>query len=185
MTDWNKYHKTFYQDPGATIFKENDWLEKIIGSLSLQGQHCLEFGCGSGHWISRFLAQGATMTDVDVSAEAVEYCRGLYPTCQFFHLPTRDIPLPTASIDLVMITWVLQEIYDHEVFELTLREICRVLKPAGRFIVVSNVYPHPGSRTLIKETAMGHIFSNKGSPPFIRLFPLSQTYSNLPIPQEI
>jgi len=171
MIDWKKYNRTFYQDPAATIFKENGWLEKIIGSLGLQGQHCLDFGCGSGHWISLFLAQEAVVTGVDASAEAVECCRDLYPTCQFFHLQTGLIPLPAASVDLVTVTWVLQEIYDHEVFELTLREICRVLNPAGRLLVVSNVYPDPGSRTLIEETAMGHIFSNEGSPPFIRLFP--------------
>lgn len=171
MPGWTQYDQKFYQEPEDILLQENSWLESIIRSLDIKDKLCLDFGCGYGNWIELFIDCGAEVIGVDVSPEAIQHCQSLYST-NTFYLIKDGLPLEDDSVDWVIATWVVQEVFDHSELESCLREIARILKPSGSFLVVNNVYPDSESRALVESTDMGDIFTNAGdTPPLLRFFP--------------
>jgi SAM-dependent methyltransferase len=172
---WAEYNKKFYQEPNDILCKENKWLEQIIYNLDIKDKYCLDFGCGVGSWIPFYLAKGARLTGVDISAEAIQHCEASYPSGKFYRLHKNEIlPFQDDSFDLVMATWVMQELCESDELEKYLHEISRILKQHGYFIVVENVYPDPGARKLLARTGIGDIFSNGGDMPSrLRFFPMN------------
>lgn len=53
-----------------------------------------------------------------------------------------DLPVPDASVDVVVSTWVLCSVDDQAA---ALREIRRVLRPGGRFVFCEHVGAEPGT----------------------------------------
>lgn len=171
MPDWTQYDQKFYQEPDDILLQENNWFESIVRNLNIKGKLCVDFGCGSGNWIELFADCEAEVIGVDISPEAIEHCQNLYPTNTFYLIKDK-LPLEDNSVDFVIATWVVQEIFDHGELRNYLHEIARILKTGGYFLVVNNVYPDSDSRALVEQTDMGDIFTNfEDTPPLLRFFP--------------
>jgi SAM-dependent methyltransferase len=102
----------------------------------MAGRRVLDFGPGEGYpslGIAPFVEE---VVGVDGSAKRVAECsanaeRMGIANATFVHVPPGDpLPLPDASFDGAVASWSLEQSPD---LRMTLREICRVLRPGGIF----------------------------------------------------
>ncbi|GAA5133729.1 hypothetical protein GCM10023213_04050 [Prosthecobacter algae] len=101
-------------------------------------------GAGSGEFVRRCLALGFEQ------AVALEYDEGNYaqlqanagrlPNVRTMRESLLEIPMPDASVDVVLSTQVLEHITDHEK---AASELCRILKPGGYAVITVPRPPEP------------------------------------------
>lgn len=99
-----------------------------------RGRAVLDIACGEGYG-SAYLSQvAASVVGVDIDPATVEHAQANYgrDNIEFRAGSTLEIPLPDASVDLVVSFETIEHFYDHDTF---LREVKRVLKPGGLFMV--------------------------------------------------
>jgi ubiquinone/menaquinone biosynthesis C-methylase UbiE len=105
-----------------------------IDHFDLRGRDVLEVGSGRGggaSFISRYL-QPRSMTGMDFSPEAVDLCnrhrlaRGLAFVCG----DALSMPFAASSFDAVV---NIESSHCYESMDTFLSEVCRVLRPGGRF----------------------------------------------------
>lgn len=90
----------------------------------------LDFGCGPGHSVRKFISAGKTVIGVDISPAALARC----PThCCFRIQPNQSLPFQDRSFDLVFSADVLEHLHEAEAV-LAIRELERV---TNRFLVAS------------------------------------------------
>lgn len=168
--DWENYNKKFYIEPDDIIEQENKCFRNIIANIDIRKKKCLDIGCGSGYWIPSLSNRDACIIGTDISLEGLKQCYDLYRSVSSFVIAQGEkLPFPDFSFEIVMVNWILQELYEHIVFTGVINEICRILKTNGKLIVAENIYPD--QRILRESTNMGDIFENQNNPPFLRFFP--------------
>jgi O-antigen biosynthesis protein len=99
-----------------------------------RGKEVLDIASGEGYG-SAFLSQVAKrVIGVDVDVAAVDHAKTQYARSNlaFVKGSALDIPIPAASVDIVVSFETIEHFYDHGKF---LSEVKRVLKPGGLFIV--------------------------------------------------
>jgi len=174
---WEGYDKKFYQNPDSVLQMENEYLLSLILDLNPKDKKTLDFGCGLGHWIEVLSASGAIVSGTDISDEAIDICRAKYPKCKF-ECAGENIPFRDQEFDLILVSWVFQEIIDDHIFQEVIKEIVRCLAANGKLIITDNVYPD--SRKIVKVTPFGDIFENKDNiPSNLRFFPYNSVHSIL------
>jgi ubiquinone/menaquinone biosynthesis C-methylase UbiE len=105
-----------------------------IGHSDLRDRDVLEVGSGRGggaSYISRYL-QPRSMTGMDFSQEAVDLCNRhrLAPGLAFVCGDAQAMPFPASSFDAVV---NIESSHCYESMDTFLAEVCRVLRPGGRF----------------------------------------------------
>ncbi len=111
--------------------------EALIGFLGPGKGEALEVGCGEGR-VSRVLkACGYRVTASDPVRELVSAAREARSADDYAIASGADLPFEDARFDLVMAYNVLMDVED---VPATLKEIRRVLRPAG-MLVISIVHP--------------------------------------------
>jgi ubiquinone/menaquinone biosynthesis C-methylase UbiE len=127
----------------------------------VRGRSVLDLGCGPGFYAEELLARGAhQITGLDASPTMIDLARRRNPARASFRVHDLEQPLhwlADQSFDLAVMALVIHHLDDRVA---VLREIQRVLRPAGR-LVVSTHHPtgdwqlHGGSYfdvSLIEET---------------------------------
>jgi len=98
------------------------------------GQRVLDIACGEGYgsWLMSQVAE--TVTGVDVAEEVVTYARHRYSqkNLKFLQGSCAEIPLESASVDLVI---SFETIEHHDKHEQMLMEVKRVLRPEGILVI--------------------------------------------------
>lgn len=101
-------------------------------------------GAGSGEFVRRCLELGfneAIALEYDEANFAILQANaGQLPQVRTMRESLLDIPLPDASVDVVLSTQVLEHITDHE---RAASELCRILKPGGFAIITVPRPPEP------------------------------------------
>ena len=100
----------------------------------------LDFGCGNGRWFGRWIAWGAkpeNLIGVDVRHSALEMAQATFPQSTFASLDNGAIPLPDASVDIVVANLVFSSILEDAIRKEAAAEIVRVLRPGG-FLFLSD-----------------------------------------------
>ena len=144
----------FYRDrivpPIIDLVMRNPEATKRRGVLVPQASgRVLEIGSGSGLNL-RFYSPDVTELVADepsakLAAMTREKTPGLPFPVQVLERSAEELPLEDRSIDTIVMTWVLCSIPDPV---RALREMRRVLKPAGRLLFVEHgLAPDPGVRT--------------------------------------
>jgi SAM-dependent methyltransferase len=105
-----------------------------IDHCDLGGRDVLEVGSGRGggaSFISRYL-QPRSVTGLDFSEEAVDLCNRyrLAPGLAFVCGDAQSMPFPASSFDAVV---NIESSHCYESMDTFLSEVCRVLRPGGRF----------------------------------------------------
>ncbi len=99
-------------------------------------------GCGSGEFARRVRLEGLCDEVIGLEMDENNYRLlqgnlGLLPGVRLIRGSLLEIPLPDASVDLVMCTQVIEHIADHEA---AARELVRILRPGGHALIT---VPHP------------------------------------------
>jgi SAM-dependent methyltransferase len=111
------------------------------------GRDVLEVGCGEG-WLSIMLAiRNRSVTGIDISDRCIELCRRNQDVAQvnnvsFIRQNGVVVAFPDATFDSAISTEFVEHLHPDDVLP-HLVEIRRVLRPGGRYIVVTpNGYRH-------------------------------------------
>ena len=118
----------------VTVSSKGYYLSRILENCA--GQEVLEIGCGPGGSSGDLAAAGATITGVDISANAVELAKqqaiaGKFDDRASYHVMDAEaLEFQTDKFDLVCGCGIVH----HLDIESGLSEVVRVLKPGGRAV---------------------------------------------------
>lgn len=128
----------FYEAYRAFRYRTEWHLNRLVPFEEFRGQSVLEIGCGLGADGARFAQAGAHYTGIDLTPAAVEATRLHFEALGLqgrllVQDAERMVDLADHSFDLVYSHGVLHHTPS---LEGAFREICRVLKPGGRIILM-------------------------------------------------
>jgi SAM-dependent methyltransferase len=132
----------------------------------LRGKHLLEVGCGMGYDSLEFLKRGVRVTATDLTPNAVRIAQRHFGVAGVQAEAVRtanalDLPFPDNTFDAVWANGVLHATGDTA---LAVREVGRVLKPAGRSII-SHFYRKPSWMDLLRRFGRENIEHKDEDPP--------------------
>ncbi|KAA1251320.1 class I SAM-dependent methyltransferase [Mycobacterium simiae] len=116
---------------------ENYWFrrhEVVYQRLAARcaGRDVLEAGCGEGYGADLIAGVARRVVAVDYDQTAVAHVRSRYPRVDVLRANLAELPLPDASMDVVVNFQVIEHLWDQAQF---LRECARVLRPSGLIMV--------------------------------------------------
>ncbi|MHC8293943.1 class I SAM-dependent methyltransferase [Pseudomonas sp. LB3P58] len=110
-----------------------DWL---TGTLGLNADNAVvDLGAGTGKFTGRLMATGAQVIAVEPVAQMLEKLSEAFPEVLAVSGTAMDLPLPDASVDVVICAQAFHWFASAE----ALTEIARVLKPGGKLGLVWNL----------------------------------------------
>ncbi|OBK96125.1 SAM-dependent methyltransferase [Mycobacterium asiaticum] len=112
---------------------ENYWFRRHEVVYERLAPHCagrevLEAGCGEGYGADLIAAVAKRVIAVDYDEAAVAHVRARYPRVEVMRANLAELPLPAASVDVVVNFQVIEHLWDQGQF---VRECARVLRPGG------------------------------------------------------
>lgn len=116
---------------------ENYWFrrhEVVYERLATRcvGRDVLEAGCGEGYGADLIAGVARRVVAVDYDDAAVAHVRVRYPRVEVMQANLAELPLPDASVDVVVNFQVIEHLWDQGQF---VRECHRVLRPSGLLMV--------------------------------------------------
>ncbi len=96
------------------------------------GRDVLEAGCGEGYGADLIAGVARRVVAVDYDAAAVAHVAGRYPGVEVMQANLAELPLPDASVDVVVNFQVIEHLWDQAQF---VNECARVLRPSGLLMV--------------------------------------------------
>lgn len=112
-----------------------------------EGEHVLDLACGQGFFAREFAKTGAKVIGVDISPELIDQAKQHGGGVAYLVAPASKLAFARdAEFDVVVCVLALQNIED---LAAVYREVARVLKPGGRFLMVLN---HPAFRVLKRSS---------------------------------
>lgn len=136
MEDW-RYREQFELEDRHWWFRAR---RRVISSLLARASlppspRILDAGCGTGRNLLEFGGLGQA-TGVDVSPQAVEFCRGRGVE-DVRQAAVEDLPFEDSSFDVLLATDVIEHVDDDDA---ALRELRRVAVAEGRLILTVPAY---------------------------------------------
>lgn len=129
-------------------------MKRVLGFLrrkrgTLARARVLDLGCGRGRWVKAYAAEGAHVTGVDVSPDAVELLRRQLSGHVFLCQDLAAMEVQPETFDVVNSVTVLQHLPPESQAE-ALARAARSLRPGGYFALSENtsdfdaawVFPH-------------------------------------------
>jgi SAM-dependent methyltransferase len=140
--DWGFMNYGYAADVDPPPLRSSDEKDRLciqlylhaIDHVDLRNSDVLEVGSGRGggaSYVSRYL-QPRSMTGMDFSQEAVDLCNRhrRAPGLAFVCGDAQSMPFPDSSFDAVV---NIESSHCYESMDTFLAEVCRVLRPGGRF----------------------------------------------------
>lgn len=123
-----------FQNEGVSSFEEARPRLEFLARHVKPGERLLNIGVGSGLLEELALRKGADAWSLDPSKRAIERLRERLKLGEHAQVGySQDIPYGSGQFDVVVMSEVLEHL-EPAVFEATLDEVRRVLRPGGRFI---------------------------------------------------
>ena len=121
----------------AQFVRGNPWLERQYDFAAHAGERVLEIGCGCGSASCLFARSGASVSAIDLTEQAVALAqanaRSQGLAVDVRRMDAEKLDFPDASFDYVF-SWGV--IHHSRATERIIGEIARVLRPAGRGLVM-------------------------------------------------
>ncbi len=110
------------------------------------GQEVLEAGCGEGYGADLIASVARRVIAVDYDAATVAHVRSRYPRVDVLAANLAAVPMPDASVDVVVNFQVIEHLWDQPQF---ITECLRLLRPGGRLLMSTpnRITFTPGSDT--------------------------------------
>jgi SAM-dependent methyltransferase len=125
---------TYDTDYNPLIDLDNAALRPIVDRY--RPGRALDAACGTGRWAAYLAQQGHVVVGVDQSAEMLEVAHTKLPPVELQQGELEALPLPDASMDLVLCSLALTHLTD---LAPAFREFARVTRPGGA-AVISNIH---------------------------------------------
>ena len=120
-----------YDDPSNGLFAVDEpAVDAILDTLPVGD--ALDAACGTGRFSARLAARGHRVIGVDGSPEMLDVARAKMPGVDFRVGQLDDLPLPDASVDLVLCALALSHVPD---LGPVLAELARVVRPGGHVVI--------------------------------------------------
>jgi len=121
--------------PGLAV--ENYWFRRhevayLRCADICAGQDVLEAGCGEGYGADLIASVARRVVAVDYDSATVAHVRDRYPRVEVLAGNLADLPLPDASVDVVVNFQVIEHLWDQPQF---ITECLRVLRSGGRLLM--------------------------------------------------
>lgn len=104
----------------------------LLRGFLTKGATYLELGCGDALVTFEIAGQVATAYGLDVTDALIRRDEAP-PNFQYLQTNGIDIPLPAASVDFVYSNQLMEHLHPDDA-QAQLREVCRVLKPNGKYL---------------------------------------------------
>ena len=144
-------------------------LPKLLAlARPVAGDRCLDLGTGAGHTAAHLAERAGRVYGLDPTEgmlAAAKESYGHLANLSFVLGTGADTGFPDASFDLVTARHTL---HHHPDLAATLREVARVLKPGGRFILVDEVTPNDA------VAAWYHALEQTRDPSHVRAYTLGE-----------
>lgn len=103
-------------------------------SQIVKNKTVLDIACGTGYGTQIIANNAKKVIGIDLSEEAIAYAKKNYPhkNVTYQQGDATNIPLPDKSVDVVVSLETIEHIPEPESF---VKEVKRVLKPGGQFVV--------------------------------------------------
>ncbi|MCB0924217.1 MAG: class I SAM-dependent methyltransferase [Mycobacterium sp.] len=133
------------------LAEENYWFRRhevayqhCVGICA--GQEVLEAGCGEGYGAALLASAARRVVAVDYDAATVAHVRSRYPSVEVVEGNLAALPVPDASVDVVVNFQVIEHLWDQPQF---ITECLRVLRPGGALLMSTpnRITFTPGSET--------------------------------------
>ena len=109
-------------------------LKNLARILNVEsGDAVLDIACGLGEWLHVCGTLGASVSGVDLSERAIEYCRKHMPEGEFHAVPAEKLPFADQHFDFVSCLGSLEHFVEPVI---SLREMARVAKDDASFIIL-------------------------------------------------
>ena len=115
------------------------------------GERILDLGTGTGHTAAYLAHASRQVTGVDPEPDMLTAARQTYgdhPGLTFVKATAADLPFEDGAFDAAVARHTL---HHHEDVRATFRELARVLRPRGRFVLVDETSPHPDVTAWLEE----------------------------------
>ncbi len=112
-------------------------LDQIMKDRYPQGAKILDAGCGHGRNLHWFYQQGYDINGIDISENAIEYCKTTFSkqAANFSVSDLKTIPFKEDTFDHVICNAVLHFADNKTHFHQMFSELIRVLKPNGSLFI--------------------------------------------------
>ena len=133
---------------GEIIYEH--WHRYLIAREHVSGERVLDIPCGEGYGSDLLATRAGSVLGIDISSEAVVHATARYEkkNLRFIAADCTGIPEPDASFDVIISFEMIEHITGQEAF---LREVTRLLKPDGVFIISSPNRPEYSDKTGYKN----------------------------------
>lgn len=133
-TDQNEIWR-FFQGEGSTSFEDADGRARFLARQVSAGENVLNIGVGGALFERHAAARGVVVFVLDPDESAVAAVREKLSLGERAKTGLADaIPFAAATIDVVVMSEVLEHLTD-EILLASLKEVFRVLRPGGRFLI--------------------------------------------------
>jgi SAM-dependent methyltransferase len=121
------------------VAEENYWFRRHEAAYLALASYCrdavvLEAGCGEGYGAHLLSIGAKTVVGLDYDLLTTQHVARAYPYVHVLRGNLVDLPIASASVDVVANLQVIEHLWDQERF---LRECLRVLRPGGRLLVTT------------------------------------------------
>lgn len=118
---------------------ENYWFRRHEAAYEfalpfVTGRSVLEVGCGEGYGTALIAAAASRVLGLDYDALTVAHAAARYPRASFVRANLAALPVPSASIDVVVTMQVIEHVWNHAEF---VDECLRVLGPGGMAVITT------------------------------------------------
>ena len=101
------------------------------------GSRILDAGCGLSIWVTPELRRKHKIIGVDVQPDSIKACQEIYQGEDYRLADLYALEFPASSFDAV----VMREVIEHfKAPERAVKEVFRVLKPGGRYVLTTPNY---------------------------------------------
>jgi cytosine/adenosine deaminase-related metal-dependent hydrolase/ubiquinone/menaquinone biosynthesis C-methylase UbiE len=133
-----KWAEVYDEQDNPLLNLEERFLSRMLPDTN--GRHILDVGCGTGRWLERLVLSGKPecTSGLDASLEMLDVAkRRPLANTRFIHAQLPTIPVNSASVDLILASFVLSYVHDLDSCAL---EIARVLRDGGD-VFITDMHP--------------------------------------------